>query len=81
MSSYTFAGLPSNASVATLVTLLVSGWFLVAAGAILAEPPALERSVQRAYEHEVSHAPIAAEARFTIQVVARRLSAAMAVAL
>lgn len=38
MNAYRFAELPSNSSVASVVTLLVSGWFLVASGAILADP-------------------------------------------
>ncbi len=38
MNAYRFAELPSNSSVASFVTLLVSGWFLVASGAILADP-------------------------------------------
>jgi hypothetical protein len=38
MNEYKFAEYPSNSSVASGVTLLVSAWFLVAAGAILAEP-------------------------------------------
>src|SRR5258706_6273041 len=38
MTAYRFAELPSNSSVASFVTLLVSGWFLVASGAILADP-------------------------------------------
>src|SRR5260221_2016199 len=37
-AAYRFAELPSNSSVASFVTLLVSGWFLVASGAILADP-------------------------------------------
>jgi len=34
---YRFASLPSNSSVAALVTMLVSGWFLLASGAILTD--------------------------------------------
>ena len=37
-TAYRFAELPSNSSVASSVTLLVSAWFLVASGAILADP-------------------------------------------
>lgn len=40
MTTYRFAGLPSNASVAAGVTLLTSAWLFVAAGAIIvAEGP------------------------------------------
>ena len=38
MNSYKFAEVPSNESVASLTTFLISAWFLVAAGAMLAEP-------------------------------------------
>jgi hypothetical protein len=37
MSTYRFAKLPSNDSVATVVTLAVSGWLTIAAAAILAD--------------------------------------------
>jgi len=38
MGTYKFAAYPSNSSVASGVTVLVSLWFLVAAGAILSDP-------------------------------------------
>ena len=38
MTQYRFAEYPSSSSVASSVTLLVSAWFLVAAGAIIADP-------------------------------------------
>jgi hypothetical protein len=38
MNTYKFAAYPSNSFVASGVTMLVSVWFLVAAGAILADP-------------------------------------------
>ena len=37
MSAYRFATLPSNGSVAAVVTLVVSGWFTVAAAAMFAD--------------------------------------------
>jgi hypothetical protein len=37
MSTYRFAKLPSNGSVAAAVTLAVSGWLTIAAGTILAD--------------------------------------------
>jgi hypothetical protein len=37
MSGYRFANLPSNGSVAAVVTLVVSAWFTVAAAAMLAD--------------------------------------------
>jgi len=39
MNAYRFADYPSNSVVAAGVTVLVSAWFLVAAGAILTDPP------------------------------------------
>lgn len=38
MNNYKFAEYPSHSSVAAGVTVLVSVWFLVAAGAILSDP-------------------------------------------
>ena len=81
MNGFRFAQYPSNSAVSSGVTLLVSAWFLVAAGAILADPAA--PSAQRA---EAQAAPlvrtadatpaagpvIAPEAHFTITVEARR---------
>jgi hypothetical protein len=43
---YRFAALPSNSSVAALVTLLVSGWFLLASGAILTDRHTPERTAE-----------------------------------
>jgi hypothetical protein len=83
MNGYRFTQYPSNASVASGVTMLVSVWFLVAAGAILAEPasPHTQRKqaqapvLQRTADASVSaRAPvaIAPEAHLTILVEARR---------
>ena len=80
MTEYRFAEYPSNSSVASGVTLLVSAWFLVAAGAILTDPvsPYTHRSAMQA----AAPAPVAAptqvaavtpDARFTITVEAKRL--------
>ena len=38
MNTYRFPTYPSTSSVAAGVTILVSAWFLVAAGAILSDP-------------------------------------------
>ena len=74
MNAYKFAQLPSNSSVASLVTLVVSGWFLVAAAAIISEPTSV-------YTQRVLPAPGYAQAaratpdaRFTITVSAKRLT-------
>ena len=50
LNEYRFAEYPSNSSVASGVTSVVSLWFLVAAGAILSDPPSIytQRVVQAA---------------------------------
>jgi hypothetical protein len=49
MSTYRFANVPSNDSVATVVTLAVSAWLTLAAGTILADGGAAAADVpQRA---------------------------------
>lgn len=77
MNDYRFAEYPSNSSVASGVTLLVSAWFLVAAGAIIADPvsPYTQRSVvaQAAPAAPAVVAEIAPAAYFTITVEAKRL--------
>ena len=40
MNTYRFAKIPSHSSVVAGVTTLVSAWFLVAAGTIVADPTA-----------------------------------------
>jgi hypothetical protein len=84
MNAYRFAHLPSNDSIASSVTTLVAGWFLVAAGAILADPasPYTQRPVAAPVAEAVpaaSHATqlaAAPEAHMTITVSARRAAAA-----
>jgi hypothetical protein len=75
MKPYKFANLPSNSSVDFGVTALISVWFLVAAGAILSDPPSVY--THRAPAMQAKAAPattvaIAPEAHFTITVVGRR---------
>lgn len=79
MSPFKFADVPSNESVASFVTFVVSAWFLAAAGAMLAEPT-VESQARVLHSRtpsvtvnqlSVSQAP---DARFTIQVVADRSS-------
>ena len=81
MSAYKFVNVPSNSSVDFGVTMLVSVWFLVAAGAILSDPssPYTNRNQVQAVAAKVETAPattvaIAPEARLTIKVEARRLA-------
>ena len=46
MINYRFAAYPTHSSVAAGVTVLVSVWFLVAAGAILSDPLRLPHTTQ-----------------------------------
>lgn len=82
MKPYKFANLPSNSSVDFAVTGLVSVWFLVAAGAILGDPPSpYGRGYQAPAALQAKAAPaatkvaIAPQARLTITVAARRSAA------
>ncbi len=73
MSDYRFLSLPSNASVASFVTLAVCGWFLAAAAAILDDPasPYIQRELRRAHAAGAAVA-IVPQAHFAITVEARR---------
>ena len=72
MNTFKFSGLPSNAAVASTVTLLVSAWFVLAGGAILTDQHS-EGTIESARAAPVvSEAVIPAEARFTVVVEARR---------
>jgi hypothetical protein len=77
MSTYRFAPVPSNSSVAAVVTTVVCAWFLVAAATILAEPTSGNRQRPAALESasgpRVVPVAIAPEAKLTITVVAQRL--------
>jgi len=70
MSTFRFAQLPSNASIASAVTLLVCGWFALAGGAILTDQHS-EATIEMARSAPV-RAEAAPDARFTIVVSARR---------
>ena len=84
MNAYKFAEYPSNSSVASAITMLVSVWFLVAGGAILSDPtsPYTQRAQAPAapaaqYAEEsatpaASTVAIAPEAHLTITVEASR---------
>lgn len=83
MKEYKFTQYPSNASVASGITMLVSVWFLVAGGAILSDPasPYTQRAqaqsaplVQTADASASAGSPvaIAPEAHLTITVEAHR---------
>ena len=84
MNAYQFlAKLPSNGSVASLVTLLVSAWFLVAAGAILTDPTSVYTQrpamTAQAGQPRVAQAatPATPEAHTTIMVIAARRNAGL----
>jgi hypothetical protein len=78
MSTYKFAELPSNESVASATTFLISAWFLVAAGAMLAEPSvdsqvrALTAKTPVVTVRQITAQAEQPDARFTIEVVAKR---------
>ena len=83
MNEYKFAEYPSNDAVASGVTMLVSAWFLVAAGLIITDSSAYAPRVQvqvspmtqnddeSAYPAPTNVA-IAQQARLTINVEAHR---------
>ena len=69
---YKFASVPSNSSVAALVTVLVSGWFLLAGGAIL-----VDRHTPQSYAEDVRLVPVVTvtavrEEPFRVVVTANR---------
>lgn len=79
MRPFKFAEVPSNDSVASLVTFVVSTWFLVAAGAMLVEPSVEQQArALHAKTPVVTVRQVSAMeeeqpgARFTIRVVAER---------
>jgi hypothetical protein len=74
MNTYKFSGMPSNAAVAGMVTMLVSAWFVLASGAILTDQHS-EANVDSARAVAMSSAEIPDEARMTIVVEARRSAA------
>lgn len=79
MNAYRFAAYPSNSAVAAGVTFLVSAWFLVAAGAILSDPPSQYTQRVVPQSERVAMASVAPLARaatphvhYTVMVVAKR---------
>ena len=70
MKQYEFTNVPSNAAVTSVVTLLVSAWFVVASGAILTDQHS-EANVERA-KTPTEHAQVVPDAHFSITVEARR---------
>ena len=78
MSNYKFAEIPSNESVASFTTFLISAWFLVAAGAMLVEPSVEDQTRAIAAKtpvvtvRQLNAQADVPDARFTIEVVAKR---------
>jgi hypothetical protein len=77
MNEYKFAEYPNNESVASGVTFLVSAWFLLSAGAIIADPtspytqaPAVQARAGTVTVAQLTPAP---DTHFTITVEAKRL--------
>jgi hypothetical protein len=70
MKAYKFSDLPSNAAVVSVVTVLVTAWFALAAGAILTDHHS-EANLEMARAVPVESV---AEVRETIIVEARRRS-------
>ena len=75
MNTYEFAGLPRPSTVASLVTLMVTAWFALAGGAIIADRES--GYAARAARDAAPVAEIAPQARFTIVVEARRPQASL----
>ena len=74
-TTYKFASMPSNSTVAGLVTVMVSAWFLMAAAAIFADlaQGRAEHEVLGSAEAPTTEIAIAPEARLRITVEAPRL--------
>ena len=70
MRTYKFAAIPSNASIAATVTMLVAGWFLVAGGLIVTESPA-ERAA-RASQHKPAAVAVSATLPTTSKPAVKR---------
>ena len=70
MNPYEFTHVPSNAAVSSVVTVLVSAWFVLASGAILTDQHS-EANVERA-KTPTEHAQVVPDAHFSITVEARR---------
>ena len=70
MKPYEFTHVPSNAAVSSVVTVLVSAWFLLASGAILTDQHS-EANIERA-KTPTEHAQVIPDAHFSITVEAKR---------
>jgi hypothetical protein len=73
MKAYEFTQAPSNATITSVVTVLVSAWFVLAGGAILTGHHS-QATLEMA-NTPTSHAQVTPDAYFQIVVEARRPSA------
>ncbi len=69
MTSYRFAPVPSNSSVAAIVTFVACAWFLVASGAILTDR---QNGFVDAARSQVVEEHVVPDDRVTVVVEARR---------
>jgi hypothetical protein len=76
MNTYKFSGMPSNAAVTGVVTILVSAWFVLASGAILTDQHS-EATLDSARALPVTYTEVPNEPRMTIVVEARRSAATL----
>ncbi len=74
-STYRFANLPSHSSVVAGVTVLVSAWFLVAAGTLVSEAGFDFRQGAAQPVRSAAAVKVAPEARLKIVVTASRSAA------
>ena len=70
MIRYEFNQLPSNSAVSSVVTVLVSAWFLLAGGAILSDQHS-QQNLEMARTPSMA-STVVPDAHFTIVVEARR---------
>lgn len=79
MNAFRFAAYPSNDLIAAGVTVLVSAWFLVAAGAILGDPasPYTQRVVEpQTTQVAMAEAPAHGTplVHYTVRVMGKRIT-------
>jgi len=76
MNAYKFSDMPSNAAVTSVVTLLVSAWFVLASGAILTDQHS-ESTLESARALPVQYTESPDSGHMTIVVEARRSAASL----
>jgi hypothetical protein len=76
MNTYKFSAMPSNAAVTSLVTVLVSAWFVLASGAILTDQHS-EANLESARSLPVTYTELPDAGHMTIVVEARRSAASL----